>query len=147
MSLTFSKISASELYRPSERHFSAKLVPTFTDRGCRVVSAMDPHGGVLGFLDRNRNFSFQVVPQLYSRCWVDPVPNPLLLRNSSSAGNWTRSSGHVSSNSPLGHRGGRNTEEQEILIFIVWITLQLWTCNHNMWASWSAMHVKFKIAL
>jgi hypothetical protein len=25
--------SASELYRPSERHLSAKLVPTFADRG------------------------------------------------------------------------------------------------------------------
>jgi hypothetical protein len=31
---------------------SAKLVPTFADRGCRVVSATDPHGFILGFLDR-----------------------------------------------------------------------------------------------
>jgi hypothetical protein len=30
--------SASELYRPSYRRFSAKLVPTLADRGCRVVS-------------------------------------------------------------------------------------------------------------
>jgi hypothetical protein len=30
--------SASELYRPSDRCLSAKLVPTFADRGCHVVS-------------------------------------------------------------------------------------------------------------
>jgi hypothetical protein len=38
--------SASELYRPSGRRLSAKLVPTFADGGCRVVSAMDPHGRI-----------------------------------------------------------------------------------------------------
>jgi hypothetical protein len=27
---------------PSGRRLSVKLVPTFVDRGCRVVSAMDP---------------------------------------------------------------------------------------------------------
>jgi high-affinity nickel permease len=31
---------------------SAKLLPTFADRGCRVVSATDPHSRILGFLDR-----------------------------------------------------------------------------------------------
>jgi hypothetical protein len=31
-------------YRPSNRRLSSKLVPTFADRGCRVVSATDPHG-------------------------------------------------------------------------------------------------------
>jgi hypothetical protein len=30
------------------------------------------------FLDRSRYFFFQVAPQLYSRGWVDPVPDPLL---------------------------------------------------------------------
>jgi hypothetical protein len=44
----------------------------------------------LGFLDRSRYFSIQVVPQLYSRGWVDPVPDPLLLRKSGIAGNRTR---------------------------------------------------------
>jgi hypothetical protein len=34
----------------------------FADRGCRVVSAMDPHGRILGFLDRNRYYFFQVAP-------------------------------------------------------------------------------------
>jgi hypothetical protein len=28
---------------PIEHHLSAKLVPPFADRGCRVVSATDPH--------------------------------------------------------------------------------------------------------
>jgi hypothetical protein len=64
----------------------------------RVVSVADPYGRILGFLDRDRYFFFQVAPQLYSRGWVDPVPNPLLLRKSSSAGNQTRASGSVAKN-------------------------------------------------
>jgi hypothetical protein len=28
----------------SDRRMSAELVPTFADRGCRVVSATDPYG-------------------------------------------------------------------------------------------------------
>jgi hypothetical protein len=44
--------SASELYRPSDRRFLAKLVPTFAVRGCHVVSVTDPYGSILGFLDR-----------------------------------------------------------------------------------------------
>jgi hypothetical protein len=36
--------TASELYRPGERRLSAKLVPNFADRGCRVVSATDLPG-------------------------------------------------------------------------------------------------------
>jgi hypothetical protein len=41
---------ASELYGPSDRRLSAKLVPTFEDRGCHVVSVMDTYGRILGFL-------------------------------------------------------------------------------------------------
>jgi hypothetical protein len=37
-------------------------------------------------------------PQLYSRGCVDPVPDPLLLRKSGSAGNQTRTSGSVARN-------------------------------------------------
>jgi hypothetical protein len=33
--------SASELYRPSDRSLSAKLLPIFVDRGCHVVSVTD----------------------------------------------------------------------------------------------------------
>jgi hypothetical protein len=43
-------------YRPSDRRLLTKLVPTFVDRGCRVVSATDPHGPIFGFLDRSRYF-------------------------------------------------------------------------------------------
>jgi hypothetical protein len=36
--------SASELYRPSDRRLSAKLVPTFAGRGCCVVSTTNSDG-------------------------------------------------------------------------------------------------------
>jgi hypothetical protein len=85
--------------RPSGRHLSSKLVQTFADRRCRVVSSMDPYCRILLFLDRSRYFFFQVEPQLFLRGLVGPVPDPLLLRKSSSAGNRTRSSGSVARNS------------------------------------------------
>jgi hypothetical protein len=46
--------SACELYRPSDLRLSAKLMPTFADRGCNVISVTDPYGRNLGFLDRTR---------------------------------------------------------------------------------------------
>jgi hypothetical protein len=98
--------SASVLYRPRDRHLSAKLVPTFAERGCHMVSVTDPYGRILCFLDRSRYFFFQVAPQLCSRGWVDPVPDPLLLRKSGSAGNRTRVSGCSQELWPLDHRGG-----------------------------------------
>jgi hypothetical protein len=55
----------SKLYRPSDRGLSAKLVPTFAEGGCRVVSATDPYRHILGFLDWNRYYFFQVAPQLH----------------------------------------------------------------------------------
>jgi hypothetical protein len=51
---------------------------------------MDPHGRILGFLNRSRYYFFQVAPQLYSRNWLDPVPDPIILRKSGSARNRTR---------------------------------------------------------
>jgi hypothetical protein len=56
--------SSSELYRPSDRRLLAKLVPTFEDWACHVVSVTDVYGRILGFLERSRNFFFQVAPQL-----------------------------------------------------------------------------------
>jgi hypothetical protein len=44
----------------------------------------------LSFLDRSRYYFFQVAPHLSSRGRLDPVPEPLLLRKSGSAGNRTR---------------------------------------------------------
>jgi hypothetical protein len=63
--------SASELYRPSDSRLSAKLVPTFADRGCHAVSVTNPYCRILGFLDLSRYFCFQVAAQLYSRDRVD----------------------------------------------------------------------------
>jgi hypothetical protein len=93
--------SASELYRPSDRRMSVKLVPTFADP---VVSATDPHGRILGFLDGSRYYFFQIAPQLYSRGWVDPVLDPLLPRKSGNAGNRTRDL-WICSHWPLDHLG------------------------------------------
>jgi hypothetical protein len=44
--------SGSKLYRSSYRRLSAKLVPIFADRGCRVVSATDPYGRITGCISR-----------------------------------------------------------------------------------------------
>jgi hypothetical protein len=68
--------SSTELYRLSNRNLSVKLVSTFADRGF-----------------------FQIAPQMYSRSWVDPVPDPLLLRKSGTVGNRIRISGSVARNS------------------------------------------------
>jgi hypothetical protein len=59
--------STSELYRPSDRRLSSKLVPTFADRRCHVVSVTDSYRRILAFLDQSRYFLFQVTPQLYPR--------------------------------------------------------------------------------
>jgi hypothetical protein len=62
---------------PTERPpHVGEVVPTFADRGCCVVSLTDPPIVSLGFLDRSRYYFFQVAPQLSSRGWVDPVPDP-----------------------------------------------------------------------
>jgi hypothetical protein len=57
-----------------------------------VVSVTDPLQPSSRFIDRSRYFFLQVAPQLYSRGWVDPVPDSLLLRKSGSAGNRIRTS-------------------------------------------------------
>jgi hypothetical protein len=106
--ITLWPYSASELYRPSDSRLSAKLLPNFADRGCRVASATDSYGRILGFLDWSRYYFSQVAPHLYSRGWVDPVPDPQLLRKSGSAVNRTWTSGSVARNSwLLDHRVGR----------------------------------------
>jgi hypothetical protein len=91
--------SATELYRPSDRRLSAKLMPTFADRGCHVVSVTEPHSRIVAFLDRSRYFFFRAAPRLHSRGWVDSVPDPLLVRKCGSAGNRTLTSGSVVKNS------------------------------------------------
>jgi CBS-domain-containing membrane protein len=48
-----SAVSVRERTILNDRRLSAKLVPTFADRGCHVVSVTDPYGRILGFLDRD----------------------------------------------------------------------------------------------
>jgi hypothetical protein len=80
----------------------------FVDRGCCVVSTTDPYGRILGFLDRSSYLFFQVALRLYSRGWVDPVPDPLLVRKSRSVVDRTRDLLICSQELwPLDHRGGR----------------------------------------
>jgi hypothetical protein len=51
--------SESELYQLKRNRLLVKLIPTFEDRGCRLVSATDPHCRILGFLDRSRYCFFK----------------------------------------------------------------------------------------
>jgi hypothetical protein len=90
---------ASGLYTPSDRSMSAKFVSTFEDTGSHMATVTDPYGRIITFLDRSRYFFCQVAPQLYSRGWVDPITDPLLLRKSGSTGNRTRTSGSAARNS------------------------------------------------
>jgi hypothetical protein len=108
--------STSELYWPNDHRFSAKLVPTFADRECRAVNVMDPYGCILGFVDQNCYFIFQVAPHLYSQGWVDPLPDPLLLRKSGSARNGTWDLWICSQKLwPVDHRG-RHMKVIELII-------------------------------
>jgi hypothetical protein len=59
--------SASEMYRPSDRLLFAKLVPTFANRECHMISVTDPYDRILDFLDRSHYLFFQVGSQLCSR--------------------------------------------------------------------------------
>jgi hypothetical protein len=95
---------------PAERPpFVGKVVPTYLRiEGVAWSAQRIPTVINLGFLDRSRYFFFQVAPQLSSRGWVDPVPDPLLLRKSGNAGNQTQDLGICSQKLwPLDHRGGR----------------------------------------
>jgi hypothetical protein len=62
--------SASELYRPSDRHLTVKLVPTLADRGCCVVSVTDPHRRNIGFLDRSHYCFFQILNCTHETEWA-----------------------------------------------------------------------------
>jgi hypothetical protein len=85
--------SASTPYQPSDHTCRRSSCELLWIEG--ATCERDPFGRILGFLDQSRYFLFQVVPRLYSRGCVDPVPDPLLLRKHGSAGNRTRTSGSV----------------------------------------------------
>jgi hypothetical protein len=61
--------SVRERSIPTERppFVGERLVPSFEDRGCRVVNAADPYSLILGLMGQSRYFIFQVAPLLYSR--------------------------------------------------------------------------------
>jgi hypothetical protein len=73
-----------------ERTTSTERSPLVGEINANIFSMTDSYGRILGFLDRNCYYFFQVAPQLYSRGWMDPVKDPLLLRKSGSAGNRIR---------------------------------------------------------
>jgi hypothetical protein len=54
--------STTWLYLTSDRLLSAKLMPTFADRGCHVVSVAKPHGRNFNFLDQSRCYIFLNCP-------------------------------------------------------------------------------------
>jgi hypothetical protein len=59
----------SELHRPNDCRLSAKLVPTFADRGCHVVNVTDPYSYILGFLDRELSTRSRKIMFLVSKVW------------------------------------------------------------------------------
>jgi hypothetical protein len=61
--------SAIELYRPSDRRLSAKLVPTFEDRRVRRI----PYGLNLGFLDRGMISHKSNLGKHFHQCYISDV--------------------------------------------------------------------------
>jgi hypothetical protein len=81
---------------PTERPpLVGEVVPTFADRGVAWSAQRIPTVVNLDFLDRSHYFFFQVAPQLPSRGWVDPVPDPLLFRKPGSAGSDVHAVGNM----------------------------------------------------
>jgi hypothetical protein len=89
-----------------ERTIQTERLPLVGEVSANFCGVRVPHGQRDGSLWPYSRFSrqepllfYQVAPQLYSRGWVDPVPDPPLLGKSGSVGNWTRTSGSVARNS------------------------------------------------
>jgi CBS-domain-containing membrane protein len=52
--------SANKQTIPTERPpLVGEVIATFADKGCHVVSVMDPYGRIFGFLYRSRYFSIK----------------------------------------------------------------------------------------
>jgi hypothetical protein len=118
---------------PTERPpLVCEVVPTFVDRGCCVVSATDSRGRQSWFSRPEPLLFLQIAPQLSSRGWVDPVPDPLLLRKSGSAGNRTKDLWICSQKLwPLDHRGGRSTHSRSNLRKNYWTVCVPQTMLHE----------------
>ena len=118
------------LGRQSARRRSAKLVPTFADRGVsRGQRDRSPRPLISVYRTWIATYFIQVAPQLTSggsRGWVHPVPDPLPLRKSGSAGNRTRDLCICSQKPwPLDHRGSQEVkvegENYTVWSFVVWV--------------------------
>jgi hypothetical protein len=72
---------------------------------------------------------FQVAPQLYLQGWVHPVPDPLLLRKSGSAGNWTWASGSVARNSDHQTTEVVETDDVKVILYYFILVWLIWICN------------------
>jgi hypothetical protein len=95
----------------------------------------------LGFVDRSRYFSIQVAPQLSSRGWVDPVPDPLLLRKSASAGNRTRDLWICSQELwPLAHRGGLELTQNDFIQIAIIYFESIPDSNSRLWGKTYGPH-------
>jgi hypothetical protein len=67
------------------------LVPTSADKGVSCGQrGRSPTVIYLSFLDQSRYYSFKYLLIYPHKGWVEPVPDPLILRKSGSAGNRTR---------------------------------------------------------
>jgi hypothetical protein len=76
---------------PTERPtLVGKIVPNFADRGVSHGRRCGSPVVNLSSLDRNRYFCFKQLLIYPHKGRVDPVPDPLLLRKSGSAGNRTQ---------------------------------------------------------
>jgi hypothetical protein len=82
--------STSELYQPIDRRGRWSSCRLLRVKGFEWSVLRIPTVVNLGFLDLSRYIFIQVVTQIISRGWVDPVSDPLLLWKSGSAGNRTR---------------------------------------------------------
>jgi hypothetical protein len=80
--------SRSELYRPSDGRLSAKLVPTFADRGVpRSQRGRSPTAVISGFLDRSSYFflsSSSIVLTRLSRPRSGPTTSQNILQRQES---------------------------------------------------------------
>ena len=104
--------------RQSGRRRSAKLVPTFADRGVSRGQRNESPRPLISVYRTWIATFIQVVPQLTSRGWVHPVPDPLPLRKSGSAGNRTRDLCICSQKPwPLDHRGGQGLNCWTLIYF------------------------------
>jgi hypothetical protein len=114
------------------------LVPTFVDRGVsRDQRCGSPTVVNLSFLDQSRYFSFKLLLIYPHTRWLDPVPDPLLLRKSGSAGNRIQDPWVCSQELWLDHRGGPRRNLASTIIYSFFIFGQWKIFLSVLSVSWS----------